>query len=87
MEVRGDLPGFLAGKCNRALALEGEHALKSAALGERHERQVARNALEAQHAYRTEMDRLVETLSAGRCPPAGADRRSRGRRLSPADGL
>ena len=44
-------------------------------------------ALEGEHAYRTDMDRPVETLSAGRCPPAGGERRSRGRRLSPADGL
>ena len=41
-------------------ALERKHALQSATLGERHERQLARNASKAQRAYRADMDRQVE---------------------------
>ena len=57
-------------------ALERKHSLQSAALGERHERQLARAAFEAARAYRADMNRQVALCrrDAAALLPGPADR-------------
>ena len=73
-------------------ALERKHALQSAKLGERHERQLARSAFEAQRGYGSDMDRQVELcrrdatvlLAANADREAGVQARpAAGRELAP----
>ena len=68
-------------------ALERKHSLQAAALGERHERQLARAAFEAARAYRADMHRQVALCrrDAAAVLPGQADREAGVQ--GPADGL